>query len=32
MRTASDGGPVIDNDPDFARYRDAIEKDTEKLD
>jgi cytochrome c-type biogenesis protein CcmH/NrfF len=26
------GGPRIDNDPDFARYRDAIEKDTEKLD
>jgi cytochrome c-type biogenesis protein CcmH/NrfF len=26
------GRPVVDNDPDFARYRDAIEKDTEKLD
>jgi len=25
-------GPKIDNDPDFARYRDAIERDTEKLD
>ena len=23
---------IADNDPDFARYRDAIEKDTEKLD
>ena len=26
------GGPAIDNDPDFARYREAIERDTEKLD
>ena len=25
-------GPVVDNDPDFARYRDVIEKDTAKLD
>jgi cytochrome c-type biogenesis protein CcmH/NrfF len=29
---ATVGGPAIDADPDFARYRDAIEKDTEKLD
>jgi cytochrome c-type biogenesis protein CcmH/NrfF len=29
---ATAGGPTIDDDPDFARYRDAIEKDTEKLD
>ncbi len=29
---ASAAGPAIDNDPDFARYREAIEKDTEKLD
>jgi cytochrome c-type biogenesis protein CcmH/NrfF len=29
---AKAAGPAIDNDPDFARYRDAIEKDTEKLD
>src|SRR3569623_1011608 len=26
------GGPAIENDPEFARYRDVIEKDTEKLD
>jgi cytochrome c-type biogenesis protein CcmH/NrfF len=32
LHHATAGGPVIDNDPDFARYRDAIEKDTEKLD
>jgi hypothetical protein len=32
MRPATSVGPAIDNDPDFARYRDAIEKDTEKLD
>jgi cytochrome c-type biogenesis protein CcmH/NrfF len=29
---ATAGGPSIDSDPDFERYRDAIEKDTEKLD
>ena len=29
---ATAGAPAIDNDPDYARYRDAIEKDTEKLD
>ena len=32
LRPAMAGGPAIDNDPEFARYRDAIEKDTEKLD
>lgn len=32
IQHAGAGGPAIDNDPDFARYRDAIEKDTEKLD
>ena len=32
LKPAVAGGPVIDHDPDFARYRDAIEKDTEKLD
>lgn len=32
LHHATAGGPEIDNDPDFARYRDAIEKDTEKLD
>jgi cytochrome c-type biogenesis protein CcmH/NrfF len=37
MQTATAGGPgvgsrIADRDPDFARYRDAIEKDTEKLD
>ena len=32
MRPATAGGPPVDNDPDFARYRDAIERDTEKLD
>ncbi|MDE3196421.1 MAG: cytochrome c-type biogenesis protein CcmH [Acidobacteriota bacterium] len=31
-KTAPAGGPPIDDDPVFARYRDAIEKDTEKLD
>jgi len=36
MHHATAGGPagigIADNDPDYARYRDAIEKDTEKLD
>lgn len=32
LQPAAAGGPAIDNDPDFARYRDAIERDTEKLD
>ena len=32
LHPAAVGGPAIDNDPDFAKYRDAIEKDTEKLD
>ncbi len=32
LRHATAAGPAIDNDPDFARYRDAIEKDTAKLD
>jgi cytochrome c-type biogenesis protein CcmH/NrfF len=32
LHPAAAGGPAIDNDPDFARYREAIEKDTEKLD
>jgi cytochrome c-type biogenesis protein CcmH/NrfF len=32
MHHATAGGPAIHDDPDFARYRDAIEKDTEKLD
>jgi cytochrome c-type biogenesis protein CcmH/NrfF len=32
LHPATAGGPGIDDDPDFARYRDAIEKDTEKLD
>ena len=32
LHPATAGGPMIDNDPDFARYRDVIEKDTEKLD
>jgi len=31
-KTAPAGGPPVDDDPVFARYRDAIEKDTEKLD
>ena len=29
---ATAGGPAPKEDPDFARYRDAIERDTEKLD
>ena len=32
MHPATAGGPRIDDDPDFARYRDAIERDTQKLD
>ena len=32
LHPAPAAGPKIDNDPDFARYRDAIERDTEKLD
>jgi len=32
LHPAVASGPAIDNDPDFARYRDVIEKDTEKLD
>ena len=32
-QAAAAGGPAIsDDDPDYARYREAIEKDTEKLD
>ena len=32
LHPAVAGGPAIDHDPDFARYRDVIEKETEKLD
>jgi cytochrome c-type biogenesis protein CcmH/NrfF len=32
LHSATAAGPPIDNDPDFARYREAIERDTEKLD
>jgi cytochrome c-type biogenesis protein CcmH/NrfF len=32
MKPATAGGPPIDDDPTLARYRDAIEKDTAKLD
>jgi cytochrome c-type biogenesis protein CcmH/NrfF len=32
IQSAGASGPAIDNDPDYARYREAIEKDTEKLD
>jgi cytochrome c-type biogenesis protein CcmH/NrfF len=32
LKPAMAGGPPIDDDPTLARYRDAIEKDTEKLD
>lgn len=31
-KPATAGGPPLDDDPLLARYRDAIEKDTEKLD
>lgn len=31
MKLAVLEGPVLDNDPDLARYRDAIEKETAKL-
>ncbi len=32
LHPATAGGPGLDDDPDFARYREAIERDTEKLD
>jgi cytochrome c-type biogenesis protein CcmH/NrfF len=32
MRPAVAGGPPLDDDPDLARYRDAVEKDISKLD
>jgi cytochrome c-type biogenesis protein CcmH/NrfF len=32
LKTATAGGPPLDDDPTLARYRDAIEKDTAKLD
>jgi cytochrome c-type biogenesis protein CcmH/NrfF len=32
MKPAVAGGPPVDDDPTLARYRDAIEKDTSKLD
>ena len=32
IQHATANGPAVADDPDFARYRDAIEKDTEKLD
>lgn len=32
LRPAAAGGAPVDDDPDLARYRDAIEKDTSKLD
>jgi cytochrome c-type biogenesis protein CcmH/NrfF len=32
MRPATAGGPPVDDDPTLARYRAAIEKDTERLD
>jgi cytochrome c-type biogenesis protein CcmH/NrfF len=32
LNPALAAGPAMDDDPDFARYRDRIEKDTEKLD
>jgi cytochrome c-type biogenesis protein CcmH/NrfF len=32
MKPAAAGGPPLDDDPALARYRDAIEKDTAKLD
>ena len=32
MKPATAGGPPMDDDPTLARYRDAIEKDTAKLD
>jgi cytochrome c-type biogenesis protein CcmH/NrfF len=31
MKLASAHGPALDDDPELARYRDAIEKDTAKL-
>ncbi len=32
LRPAAAGGPPVDDDPALARYRDAIERDTERLD
>jgi cytochrome c-type biogenesis protein CcmH/NrfF len=32
LKPATAAGPAPDNDPDFARYREAIEKDTDRLD
>jgi len=32
LKPAAAGGPPLDDDPTLARYRDAIEKDTAKLD
>jgi cytochrome c-type biogenesis protein CcmH/NrfF len=32
LKPAVAGGPPVDDDPALARYRDAVEKDTEKLD
>jgi cytochrome c-type biogenesis protein CcmH/NrfF len=32
LKPAAAGGPPLDDDPTLARYRDAIEKDTSKLD
>jgi cytochrome c-type biogenesis protein CcmH/NrfF len=32
MKLAVPSGPAPDNDPELARYRDAIEKETSKLD
>jgi cytochrome c-type biogenesis protein CcmH/NrfF len=32
LKPAAAGGPALDDDPTLARYRDAIEKDTDKLD
>jgi len=32
LKPAVAGGPPLDDDPTLARYRDAIEKDTERLD
>jgi hypothetical protein len=32
MQHAMVAGPAIEKDPDYLRYRDVIEKDTQKLD
>ena len=32
LKPATAGGPPVDDDPTLARYRAAIEKDTERLD